>query len=304
MPEELRVLLIEDCEAHARMVELLLGRSTDPSFELTQTERLADAFRLVHDQPFDVALMDLGLPDSQGLDAVKRIRSAAPHLPIVVLTASNDEELALQSISHGAQEFLSKEMMVGHLLMRVIRHSIARQKQLISAQAQALTDELTGIANRRSFDMELQRRIAESQRSGIQFGAIMFDVDYFKKVNDVHGHEAGDEVLRGVAKILNELVRVTDLAARIGGEEFALIAPVVDVPELASIADRARQSIGGTQFDVPGASLQVTISAGVAMYTPDDDAQSVMRRADQALYQAKSQGRNRVVSAESAAASV
>jgi diguanylate cyclase len=159
-------------------------------------------------------------------------------------------------------------------------------------EADALTDALTGIANRRAFNAELQRRIAEWRRRGTPFCLLMVDVDHFKKFNDQHGHLAGDAVLRGVAQGLRGTARQMDIVARYGGEEFAVLMPVTTLGEAEPGAVRLGAHIAGCQFEFEGKTLKVTVSGGLAQARTDEDEASLIKRADEALYAAKRSGRN------------
>jgi diguanylate cyclase (GGDEF)-like protein len=161
----------------------------------------------------------------------------------------------------------------------------------------ARRDPLTGLPNRRAFDERLGAEAARSRRYGHPFGLIILDLDHFKSVNDHYGHPAGDEVLKFVAKLIEANVRETDLAARIGGEEFAVILPESGIGEVKAVADKLRESVGDTPFQVQGlpAGMRITLSAGGTcsaghLVTPE----SIVAAADAALFRSKNEGRNRV----------
>lgn len=156
------------------------------------------------------------------------------------------------------------------------------------------TDALTSLFNRRALDDELNRRMAEWHRRQSVFCLVMIDVDHFKKFNDVHGHQAGDEVLRGVAKVLSQTMREMDMVARFGGEEFALVLPMTNLIEGRRAAERARVAIEGAIFPFENSDLRVTASLGVAEVSDVDQVGTLVKRADAALYGAKKSGRNRV----------
>lgn len=173
------------------------------------------------------------------------------------------------------------------------------QSQLLqSFQAEARTDPLTGLLNRRAFDEDLVRRMSAWRRRAIPFSLLWVDVDHFKMINDRHGHAAGDELLRQVARTLAATFRDMDLVARVGGEEFAAVLPVTNANEAIIPAERLRRTLATFKFEVDGRALAVSISVGTTAVQPDDDVATVVRRADQALYAAKSAGRNVVWSAE------
>src|SRR5262249_43341180 len=154
------------------------------------------------------------------------------------------------------------------------------------------TDALTGVCNRRAFDDELNRRVAEWQRRKTMFSLVMLDVDHFKKFNDTHGHQAGDGVLKGVAKTLKDTLREMDFVARYGGEEFAAVLPVTNQSEALIAAERMRVAVEKAVFKFHGTELRVHCSFGVAQVLVDNTPAEMVRRADAALYQSKSAGRN------------
>jgi len=158
--------------------------------------------------------------------------------------------------------------------------------------AEARTDALTGLANRRALDMEIERRLTEFQRRGKPFSLMMIDVDHFKRFNDTHGHQAGDEVLRGVADVLRKNARESDLVARYGGEEFAVVLGGASVAETLHVVDRFRRAIDNARFRFEGAPLHVTASMGVAGILARENAAGLIGRADEALYASKQAGRN------------
>lgn len=164
--------------------------------------------------------------------------------------------------------------------------------EIASYLSEARTDTLTGLPNRRVFDDELSRRLAEFRRNGTPLSVLIADIDHFKRFNDQYGHLAGDAVLTQVASVLQSTMRESDLVARLGGEEFAIVLPATDAPEASQAAERARMAIERATFHYEGKSLTVTISAGAAGAVSGEDATSLVKRADQALYASKAAGRN------------
>ncbi|MGB8819542.1 MAG: GGDEF domain-containing protein [Rhizobiaceae bacterium] len=161
----------------------------------------------------------------------------------------------------------------------------------------ALTDGLTGMQNRRYFDDALKEYLAEFRRINKPIGLIVLDLDHFKLVNDTHGHDVGDQVLREVSACLKNFTRYHDIAARLGGEEFAVVAPNMDVEQLAKFAERIRKAVSDLVITSGNVRLKVTTSVGLAVWDGQEDADGFYRRADRMLYQAKRQGRNRVCAA-------
>jgi diguanylate cyclase len=164
--------------------------------------------------------------------------------------------------------------------------------EIASYLSEARTDTLTGLPNRRVFDDEMSRRLAEFRRSNIPICVLLADIDHFKQFNDRFGHLAGDAVLMQVAKVLQTIMRETDLVARLGGEEFAIVLPSADVGDASQAAERARTAVERAAFQYEGQALRVTISCGAAKAASGEDVTSLVKRADQALYASKSAGRN------------
>ena len=173
--------------------------------------------------------------------------------------------------------------------------AVTRTRLYEQAERLATTDGLTGLMNRRSLNAQLAARVREAQRYRRPLSLVLLDIDHFKKVNDTHGHPAGDAVLRGVAAVARAQARETDLVARYGGEEMALVLPETDAGGASTIAERLRAAVEGTAHATEHGTLRVTVSVGVATWpgggqTPDE----LLTTADRALYRAKQTGRNRV----------
>lgn len=180
-------------------------------------------------------------------------------------------------------------LMVGILSDRW--HS-ALQKIKESHEKDVLTDELTGVANRRAFDYELERRYAEWERCQEKLCMIILDIDYFKSFNDRYGHQAGDAVLSAVAKGLEKTVRNVDLVARYGGEEFAVVLPGTGIELAKEVAERVRKYVESARFPYNGLKLRLTVSVGVAELMENEDLEDFVQRSDAALYCSKEMGRN------------
>jgi diguanylate cyclase len=224
------------------------------------------------------AAFDVGEHSSQVEEINEKLASAGKHEPTVIV----DLVAELIRTNHRMHEKLAST-----------EDKLREQAQEIQTHAvEARTDALTLLANRRAFDDELARRLAEFRRHGRAFSLVMADVDHFKKFNDAHGHQVGDEVLRDVAKLLRRTMREMDLVARYGGEEFAIILPGASLDDASKAAVRACQGIGASHFRHGGKELRVTASFGIAQVQGDENAVALVTRADQALYAAKDGGRN------------
>lgn len=174
--------------------------------------------------------------------------------------------------------------------------ALASARAFDAVERKATTDGLTGVWNRRTLDEKLAEAVARARRSGAPLCVMMTDVDHFKSVNDTWGHATGDEVLKGVAKCLQQVARTTDVVGRLGGEEFVVVCEGTDVEGAAVVAERMRLAIKRLQFETPKGPLSITSSFGVALLLPDDaDGHATLEAADKNLYRAKQQGRDRVV---------
>jgi diguanylate cyclase (GGDEF)-like protein len=187
----------------------------------------------------------------------------------------------------------------------LIRKQVREEKKLramtvsLSARSEtlehaALTDALTGMQNRRYFDDALREYIGEFKRIGRPVGLMILDLDHFKQVNDTHGHDVGDDVLKAVAKCLKDMTRYHDVVARLGGEEFAVVTPNMDAEPLARFAERIRNAVAGMAVMSGNVRLRITTSVGLAVWDGKEPAEDFYRRADRQLYEAKRMGRNRV----------
>jgi diguanylate cyclase len=175
-----------------------------------------------------------------------------------------------------------------------VEDRLHEQARLVETKAaEARTDALTGLANRRAFDDEIAACVDDFQRSGRPCSLVLGDIDHFKKFNDAHGHQTGDEVLRGTARVLRESAGDSASVARYGGEEMAIVLPGSKAEDAISALERARQAVESARFRGPGGELRVTMSFGIAELLPGEDVAALIRRADEALYAAKQSGRNR-----------
>ena len=225
-------------------------------------------------------------------------------MPILVVSSEDQRPELTQALEIGVNDYLTRPMDQNELLARVrtqlrkkhyadrLRHGLQLSFEM------AITDELTGLHNRRFMSHHSDSLVASAKISSKPLGFVILDIDLFKSVNDTYGHDIGDEVLKEVARRIEASVRESDLSCRYGGEEFVVVMPDTNAESAYLIADRLRKNVESTPIKIsrePGA-LVITVSVGVsALNGVDDKADSLLHRADQALYRAKNLGRNRVV---------
>jgi diguanylate cyclase (GGDEF)-like protein len=294
------LLLVEDDDLAAeRIFEMLEGpRAT--RFEITHVAGVDEALNHLQHGGFDVVLMDLSIQDAYALDSLLRAKVAARSVPIVVLVYQNDEDLALRAVRAGAQDYVIKGEASAPLLSRTLLHAVERHTMLRELRAaeqlqqyMASHDTLTGLPNRGSFIETLSGALEDPDCE--RLAVVFFDLDGFKAINDNLGHAMGDELLNDVAGRLRRTVGRSDSVARLGGDEFVAMLPVVQGPEaVREVTEKIRREIEKT-YHVSGLECWVSCSIGIAMY-PDDgsDPDELIKRADTAMYHAKSHGRNQV----------
>ena len=293
----LSILLVEDDPGDASLfTEMILEQRRD--IAVSVAPRLADAVSHLRELRPDVVFLDMNLPDSVGLPTITAIQHAAPEIPIVVLTGLDDDETGMATVRMGAQDYLVKSGADGKMLLRAARYAVERKKlELELKQANeklnrlASTDALTGICNRLKFDAELDVEMERARRYQVPLSLIMFDIDYFKRVNDTHGHLTGDRILTQTTELVSAHIRSTDWFGRWGGEEFMVLATHKNLEEAARFAEKLRELVDKFEFVM---DLHVTASFGVTEFKPDDTREVFTNRVDEALYRAKKNGRNRV----------
>lgn len=202
------------------------------------------------------------------------------------------EEISAEAVVRAMEQITQANEQLQGRLAKAEEQIKTQAEQIRTHESEARTDSLTSLANRRAFDDELKRRLAEWERHETPFSLMILDVDHFKKFNDTHGHQAGDEVLRKVGKALTDCVRDLDLPCRYGGEEFAIVMPKTEGVEGCPLAERVRTKVEALAIPFEGKTLNVTTSVGLTSAIPGDTASTIIRRADDALYVSKDAGRN------------
>jgi two-component system cell cycle response regulator len=297
-----RILIVEDDQfAAARMAETLrpIANSATLASSCSEAQTL-----LTPDTDLIIASLSVSGGEALRLVTQCRANEAFRQLPILLIAEDRELPRLAKGLDLGANDYLVRPVDRNELLARTatqIRRKRLQdrlQESYRRSLSLALTDELTGLYNRRYLFAHLDELIGRLRQDGIDIAVLLFDIDHFKQVNDTHGHAAGDDVLRELAARAMNCVRSVDLVARLGGEEFVVVMPETDLAIAVTVAERLRAEIAREPFFVKaiGERLSVTVSVGVtAADGHDDERNKMLKRADDALYAAKSGGRNCVV---------
>ncbi len=297
-----RVLIVDDRPASYERVAATLASEQSVEIETDPNEAL---FRAA-DGNYDVLIVSLGLQSFDALRLCSQIRSLdrTRNLPILAIAEPDNEARMLRGLEIGVNDYLMRPIDKNELLARA-RSQVRKRRYTerlrdnvqISIEM-AITDALTGLFNRRYMENHLVTLVEQASARGKPLAVLALDIDYFKSINDTHGHDAGDDVLRDFALRIKRSIRGIDLACRSGGEEFIIVMPETDMAVAAMVAERLRRRIAAEPFAISAGTrtIPVTLSIGIAaLRGRDDSPATLLKRADQALYRAKRDGRNRVV---------
>jgi len=289
-----RIILVED-DAN---VSLMLTRQLERAgYAVRACGTIATARDLIHEVEWDVVILDRRLPDGDGVELCRELRTQSAHGYIIMLTGESSDEAKLEGFEGGADDYVTKPFQLDELFARIRAgvRIVRLQKALLDSNRRleelSLTDGLTGVGNRRAFDQRLAGAFEHARRYERPLSLVLIDVDHFKAINDRHGHDVGDAVLQSVASSVASGTRQTDFVARVGGEEFAILLPETALFESIQFAEKIRAGIAAA---APVIDERVTVSIGVANspHSPFATTMDLFRAADQALYRAKSNGRN------------
>ena len=300
--QEFRILAVDDSPIYRKLVEQTLSQQR---YTLLLAKNGREALALFAKHQPAVVITDWTMPDIEGLELCRRIRSDFPgvYSHLILLTSNTDKEQVVEGLAAGADDYLTKPFHTGELLARVaVGRRIAELHRQIQAtnrslEELALTDSLTGLPNRRALDIWATHELSAAERHGFSLWVVIADLDHFKSINDTHGHEAGDTVLKSFAEILKANTRKSNMCCRLGGEEFLIVMTHVEEKANAILTiDRIRERFRAQKFTVAGKMFGVTASFGVAGFRGPNvcDWNSLVAHADTALYAAKNKGRDRI----------
>ncbi len=296
-----RVLVVDDNERQAARICRYLETDHKPMTLANATGGLGAGAATV-----DIMVLSLGGEKYDGLKLCSYLRNleATRDLPILAIVGAEDEALAVRALDLGASDILVRPIDPEELLARV-KTQVSKKRYVDSLRARldqsmelAVTDQLTGLHNRRYMENQLEQFLKRANMGGGPVSVLLCDLDHFKKVNDGYGHDVGDEVLREFSRRLMKNIRPTDIACRYGGEEFMVIMPDTTIQMAQLTAERIREKVHGSGFSINNGlgEIRVTMSGGAAVtFPPDDGVNQLIKRADEALYSAKESGRNKIV---------
>ncbi len=308
-PERTRILVVDDVPDN---VDILDARLSSRGYEVVTATNGQEALDRVHGEAPHLILCDVMMPVIDGFEVSRRIKSdtSLPFIPIILVTAKDTAEDIVEGLEAGADDYISKPYNFKELEARV--RAMLRIKRLQDELDQknrelevankrlrklSITDGLTGLFNHRHVHELLRDEWERSLRSGEPVGVAMLDLDRFKSINDTYGHPTGDVVLYETARIISETAREIDMVGRYGGEEFIAILPNTDEEAAAHFAERVREQVEAHLYRDEDNEIRMTVSCGVASAPREgiESPEALLKMADEALYSAKTSGRNRVI---------
>ncbi len=296
-----RILLVDDRPALSDRMQEMLASEHTVAIERDPTEALFHAA----EGSYDLVIVSIDLENFDGLRLCSQLRSLerTRNVPVLAIADADNNTRLVRALEIGVNDYLVRPFDKNEILARArtqIRKKRYTERLRDNVQLSiemAITDALTGLYNRRYMETHVGTLVDQAIARGKPLSVLILDIDYFKSINDSHGHDAGDDVLQDFAIRIRKSIRGIDLACRYGGEEFVVVMPETDMAVATMVAERLRRRIASEPFPIQkGArTVDVTISVGIAALGPNDNAAAVIKRADQALYRAKRDGRNRVV---------
>ena len=295
------VLVVDDSPVYRKLIEHALE---DEAYSPLFAKNGREAMQLYAKYGPAIVITDWMMPDFSGQELCERIRGDVQHLYtyILVLTSISEKDNVVKGLAAGADDYLTKPFDPGELLARIgvgrrtidLHREIDRKNKLLEEMAH--TDPLTALPNRRALEEWSGRQLRGAARHGFPLWVVHADLDSFKSINDSHGHDAGDQVLKAFAAILKEYTRASDICGRMGGDEFLFVLTHVDEKHIRLTVERLREHFASKKFSFGGESISVTASFGVCGFKGKEPTEfsTLVRQADNALYCAKRAGRNQI----------
>jgi two-component system, cell cycle response regulator len=297
-----KVLVVDD---DLDLLTFVTATLASEGYQVEQAQSGKVAIELLHSWKPDLVILDINMPVLNGLETLKKIKNTDFYTAIIFLTAESKTEQVIIGLDAGADDYMCKPFSPNELLARVRAQlrikDLTDQLHVANEKLQALVeiDDLTGLFNMRNIYSKLDYEIKRAQRYSRHIAVVMMDMDHFKRVNDTNDHLFGSFVLKEVGGIIKRTIRDTDIGARYGGDEFIIILTETDNEGVKSFCERLRSTIEAYEFDNGEARMKLTSSIGYSIAKPVNkilDARTLVKWADKALYDSKSQGRNRVCS--------
>jgi len=301
-----KILLVEDDKLQAKTTKEYLEKA---GYEIVWVENGMSAIKSAKTHSFDLIVLDLVLPDIGGNEVCRWLKNTkdTQDIPIIILSAKGTTKEKIVGLEAGADDYLPKPYEPSELKARiyaclrtkVLQDELKKKNQqleqvLLQMETLAMTDQLTGLFNRRYFLSVFEKEFSRALRYNHPASCLMIDIDHFKSINDEYGHHAGDQVLIEISQIMTNCLRKSDTLARWGGEEFIILLPETTKENALQVASRLLTSV--STFTFSALPRQVTVSIGLSgMPAPDiDTSERLIAASDHALYKAKNNGRNRI----------
>lgn len=293
--QEYTILAVDDAKDSLMLLEFDLG---EHNYQVVTAESGESALVLLETIEAHLILLDMHMAGISGLQTLERLKAhpTLRNVPVIMLSASGEENAIVSALELGADDYVTKPYIPRVLLAR-INNALRFKEKTQQLEMLAKTDNLTGLNNRGAFQELAKSAISQAKRSGQPVSIAMLDIDYFKQVNDNHGHEAGDKALKEFAIVIKETLRNYDIVGRIGGEEFAICMPDTSIEEAYLACERCRTNVQSHSISIALANVDldfsITVSIGITAGKNESmDYDDMMRNADNALYKAKENGRN------------
>lgn len=299
MTGQLKVLIVEDSEDDAILLVRILrqGGYEPKSLRVDTGEAMTQAFQ---EHSWDVVITDHNMPGFSSEAAIKVVQKIRPDLPVIIVSGSIGEDVAVAAMKMGAQDYIMKDNLARLVpaIERELREAELRRSHSVAEATirhLAYHDQLTGLVNRNEFDRHLKNALESAKQEGQMHALLYLDLDQFKIINDTCGHQAGDELLSQLSLVLRERIRANDVLARLGGDEFGLLLESCPLNQARQLAENIREAISGFRFVWHDKSFSIGVSIGISVITENSrGVEEVLSTADMACYTAKDLGRNRV----------